>query len=143
MYAIGQVLWFRFRYNNAGDVAETEHPYLIIDIDETNKLCEIAQLDSAEGKMHKVLMKTNKLLQCKNPMETAVSRDGFVQLDNTYRVELKDELEQFRRTEATITKIRLESIIKAYRKYHEEYVIDENKNVYLTFDELLSLNSLS
>ena len=75
--------------------------------------------------------------------ETAVSRDGFVQLDNTYRVELKDELEQFRRTEATITKIRLESIIKAYRKYHEEYVIDENKNVYLIFDELLSLNSLS
>lgn len=64
---------------------------------------------------------------------------GFAQLDNTYRIELDDGLDQFRRTEDTISKIRLEGIIKAYRKYHEENEIDEDKNVYMTFQELLDL----
>ena len=120
-------------------MSSSEHPYLIVDIDLENRLCEIAQLDSAEGKMHKVLLKSNKLVLCKNPMETAITRDGFAQLDNTYRIELDDGLDQFRRTEDTISKIRLEGIIKAYRKYHEENEIDEDKNVYMTFQELLDL----
>ena len=48
---VGQILWFRFRFNNSGAVSSSEHPYLIVDIDLENRLCEIAQLDSAEGKM--------------------------------------------------------------------------------------------
>ena len=52
---------------------------------------------------------------------------------------LHEGLATFRRTEDAISKIRLEGIIKAYRKYHEENVIDEDKNVYLTYSELLNI----
>jgi len=136
---VGQVLWMRFKFNNSGDVSQSVHPYLIVDVDTDNNVCEIAQLDSAEGKMHKVLMRTNKLVQCRNPLETAITKDGFAQLDNTYRVELHEGLDNFKRTEDVISKIRLEGIIKAYRKYHEENEIDEDKNVYLTYAELIRI----
>lgn len=136
---VGQVLWFRFRFNNSGDVSNDPHPYIVAEIDNENGLCEIIQMDTTEGKLHKALMKSNKLVPCRNPMETAISRDGFAQLDNTFRVELNSGLEQFRRTEDTITKVRLDGILKAYRKYHEENPIDEDKNVYMTYGELINL----
>lgn len=138
---IGQVLWLRIRFNNSGDISDSEHPYLIVDINDEYNYCEVAQLDTAENKMHKVLMGTNKIVPCRNPQETVVSKDGFAQLDNTFRLELSSDLESFRRVNATLSKIRLEGVIKAYKQYHDEHEIDENKNVFLSLEEIHLLNN--
>ena len=137
----GQVLWLRIRFNNTGEISATRHPYLIVEVNNEYGYCEVAQLDSAKDKMHKVLMSTNKLVLCINPQETVISENGFAQLDNTFRLELSSELEVYKRTNATLTKKRLEDVIKAYRKFHTEHEIDENKNVFLSLEEIQQLNS--
>ena len=123
-----------------GDVSTDAHPYLILEVNTTDGYCEVTQMDSLEGKEFKALLKSNKIIPCRNPQETVFNKNGYAQLDNTFRFELYDGLERFRRTEDVLSKVRFDDVSKAYRKYHEEHEIDENKNVFMTQSEIESLN---
>ena len=138
---IGQVLVLRMRFNNSGAISNVRHPYLIVDINKELNYVEIAQIDSLEGKEYKAAFKSNKVIYSKNPPETVIDKDSFVQLDNLFRIEYCSELESYRRQEDTLTEERLEDVIKAYVNYHNTHEIDENKNVYLEKEELLDLNT--
>lgn len=136
----GQVLWLKIRFNNHGDTATSPHPYLAVGIEPFMGTTEIAQLDSVAGKGHKVFFRSNQIVICDNPRETVISRDSFVQLDNSFKVESCPELGRFRRTQDKLSEKKLEAVLLAYHAYHQQYEIDENKTVYMDRDEVLGLN---
>lgn len=135
-----QILWLIMPFNNSGDISSVKHPYLVIDVDDTLKVCSLVQLDSLEGKAHKVLMKSNKLVMHTNPSETVISKPGFAQLDNTMQVELFDGLAGFLRTTDKLSRQKYDAVIKAYKQYRDENEIDENKIVYVDKERLKELN---
>ncbi len=63
----------------------------------------------------------------------------IAQLDNTFQAELYEGLGRYRRQPDKLSERKLESIIKAYRDYHSNYHIDENKQVYMTKQEFEDL----
>lgn len=132
---IGQVLNFRIRFNNDGLISRTRHPYLIIGIDKELNTVEIAQIDSLAGKEYKAAMRSNKVVYADNPHETVIDKDSYIQLDNTLKVELHDDLKMYRRQEDKLSSDKLNDVLTAYYTYHEKYQIDENKQVYMTKQE--------
>lgn len=137
---VGQVLALRIRFNNTGTISATKHPYLIISIDNENEYVEIAQIDSLVGKEYKAAFRGNKAIFNSNPQETVIDKDSFIQLDNTIRIELCPELENYRRQTDTLSAAKLSEVLDAYTKYHDRYSIDENKVVYMDKNEILALN---
>ena len=138
---IGQVLSLKVRFNTNGDTAERKHPYLIVGIDETLGMIEIAQLDTVEGKEYKAMMKSNKVIYCDNPCETVIDKDSYVQLDNSFQVEYFEDLSTYRRQTDILSEDKLRDVLEAYRKYHEEHELDEAKIVFMSENEIISLNN--
>lgn len=137
---VGQVLSLKIRYNNDGVKSTVNHPYLIVDINDDLGVVEIVQIDSLANKEYKAFFRSNKVLFCSNPHETVIDEDSFVQLDNTFKIEDFDELINYRRQTDKLSSSKLNSVISAYRNYHTNNEIDENKNVYMDKEEILSLN---
>lgn len=137
---IGQVVWLKIRFNNNGEIARTEHPYLVIDIDDDLDAIEVAQIDSVEGKGQKAFFRSNKIILCTDPNETVISKDSFVQLDNTIKIENCSDLVNYRPRIDKLSEEKLASVLSAYNNYHSRYEIDDNKNVYISREELLDLN---
>ena len=136
---IGQVLWLVFRFNNTGDVSETKHPYLVAYIGED--VVEVIQLTSLkEGNMSLALSKRNKVIECEFPVESVINKDSVAQLDNKFTIDNYCGLSQFRQTVVTLTEDRLRDVLSDYAKYHRNNVIDENRIVHLTKDEIELLN---
>ena len=133
---IGQVLSLKIRFNNAGVTASTCHPYLIVDIDMEFNTVEIAQLDSLEGKEFKAAKMSNHVIFSDDPIETVIDKDSYMQMDNTLKIDLYDGLKAYRRQTDKLSDDKLHNALLAYRQYHETYEIDENKQVYMTKDEL-------
>lgn len=138
---VGQTLSLRIRFNNAGVISTSKHPYLVVGIDNELNTVEIAQLDSLKGKEFKAAMRCNKTIFCDNPTETVIDRDSYVQLDNTIKVEYFETLSQYRRQTGTLSDAKLKDVLRAYKRYHDTHQIDENKNVYMDEAELRNLNS--
>lgn len=139
MLEVGQVLSLRIRYNNSGTIATCKHPYLIIEIDEELNTVEIAQLDSLEGKEYKATFRSNKTVYYDDPQETVIDKDSYIQLDNSIKIECREELMSFRRQTDKLSEIKLKEVLEAYHTYHEQHRIDENKQVYMTWKELEKL----
>jgi hypothetical protein len=138
---IGQVLSLKIRFNNAGDLAIQKHPYLIVDIDLFLNIVEIAQIDSLAGKEYKAARKFNKTIFCDNPHETVIDKDSYVQLDNSLKIEYFNDLSKFRRQKDKLSEGKLNSVLAAYKRYHNTYEIADTKDVYMTKDEVLELNT--
>ena len=138
---VGQILSLRIRFNNSGDISKSKHPYLVIDINEKFNFIEIAQLDSLEGKEHKALFKGNKVIFCTEPDETVIDKDSYIQMDNTFRIENFSGLSAFRRQNDKLSKLKLASVLNAYKNYHDKNEISENKIVYMDQAEIMSLNN--
>ena len=138
---VGQILSLRIRFNNSGDISKSKHPYLVIDINEKFNFIEIAQIDSLEGKEHKALFKSSKVIFCTDPDETVIDKDSYIQMDNTLRIENFSGLSAFRRQNDKLSKLKLASILNAYKNYHDKIEISENKIVYMDQAEIMSLNN--
>lgn len=69
-----------------------------------------------------------------------IDKDSYVQWDNILKVKNFDGLQQFRRQLDKLSSTKLKAVLKAYNKYHENYEIDENKNVYMDKIEIQNLN---
>jgi hypothetical protein len=137
---IGQVLWLRIRFNNSGSIAVSNHPCLIIDIDYDLNTVEIAHMDSLEGKEHQATSKKNKVVYATDPTETVIYKDSYAQLNNTIKIENHKALKYYRETEDKLSPEKLAEVIQAYRTYHQENQIDENRQVYIDEDELEYIN---
>lgn len=138
---VGQVLSMKIRFNNSGQCSSVNHPYLIVGINTEIGTVEIAQLDSLADKEYKAAMRCNKVIYCDEPFETVIDKDSYVQLDNTFRVELYDGLSHYRRQPDKLSENKLQSVLQSYRAYHRNYHIDENKQVYMTKEEFESLQN--
>lgn len=136
---IGQIIALNLRVNNEGTVLQG-HPYLILDIDEEQGLLEVAQVDSLEGKEFKAAKKSNKIIYCDEPVETVIDKDSYIQLDNSIVLEYFDDLELMRRQESTLSTDKLKDVIHSYNKYHQNYIISDNKQVYISKSELKGYN---
>lgn len=136
---VGQVLSLKIRFNNTGQIAKARHPYLIVGVDLELNTIELAQLDSLAGKEYKAAMKSNKVIYCDDPFETVIDKDSFIQMDNTLKVELYEGLEKYRRQTDTLSAKKLNEVLHAYNTYHDQYQIDEDKQVYMSQEELEGL----
>ena len=139
---VGQVLSLKIRFNNNGVIAPKKHPYLVVEIDKTLGIVEIAQLDTLAGKEYKAARKSNKVIYCDNPFESVIDKDSYIQLDNSFQIEYFEGLTRYRRQTDTLSECKLAEVLAAYRKYHEENEIDEAKIVFMSKSEILRLNPL-
>ena len=131
----GNVLWMRIRFNNdPGDISMVKHPYLVLQV--YDEAIELGQMDSLEGKGYKLAYRSNKPIRASG--ETVISKNSYIQMDNTILIEKYEELERFKRTENKLTVF--DKIQKEYYKYHDENEIDENKIVFMSKDEIECLN---
>lgn len=137
---IGQVLSLRVRFNNSGDISKVKHPYLVIDIKEKYGFVEIAQIDSLQGKEYKAAFRTNKTILKDNPPETVIDKDSYVQLDNKFTLEYYEGLCNYCRQPDKLSKVKLQMVISAYKKYQSEHHLDENKIVHMGKEEIEELN---
>ena len=137
---IGQVLWLKIRFNNYGDISEVEHPYLIVDITTDGiQTVEVGQIDSLKPYM--LAYKSNKAIFVTRPNETVLYKDSYIQLNNKLVIEYFDGLSAFRRTTNLLSRGRLADVLKAYKNYHANNIIDPERSVYLTREEILKYNS--
>lgn len=138
---VGQVLSLKIRYNNDGQVLDRRHPYLVVDISNEFNTIEIAQLDSLEGKEYKAAKKGNKTIYHDNPIEKVIDKDSYIQMDNTILIDRYEKLSSYRRQLDKLSIDKLSETLNAYKEYHQKNIIEENKQVYMTEDELESLNN--
>ncbi len=137
---IGQILWLKIRFNNNGDISSVEHPYLIVDISTDGiQAVEVGQIDSLKPYM--LAYKANKAIYITRPTETVLYKDSYIQLDNKLVIEYFDGLSNYRRTTNTLSRGRLREVLNAYKSYHENNIIDPERSVYMTRDEILKYNS--
>ena len=136
----GQVLWMRFRFNNVpGEISETVHPYIVVDIDKQLKKVELIQGDSLKDKYYLLAKEENVLLRADN--ETVFYEYGYAQLDNCFMVEYSEGLEKYKQTDATMSKMAFEELKRRYQVYQMSHNIFDNKTVFMRFDELEEINN--
>jgi len=138
MIEVGQVLALKIRFNNQGSRSSVSHPYIVIEVNDD--YIGVLQFDSIRGKERKALFRSNKAISCDNPKETVIDEDSFAQLDNKFTIENFAELEKFRRQVDKLSSAKLKVLMKSYEDYQSKHVIDENKIVHMTAEEIKELN---
>lgn len=85
-------------------------------------------------------MKSNVTIKKNNPLETVIDKDSFVQIDNIIQLEYFPELVKKRRQIDRLSEKKLEKVLTRYNEYKSNEWIDDNKKVFMTKEEILSLN---
>lgn len=101
---------------------------------------EVIALDKTKGKVHQLFHKYNYSINCEEPKESVISEDSYAQLNTKITIELFDNLVKSRKTIDKLSKDKLEELIKSYYEYQNENIIDEERIVYMTKEELIKLN---
>lgn len=141
MIEIGQVISLKIRFNNSGTIASVSHPVLVLGIDKEKNILEVAHIDSiTEEKKWKALLKTNVTIKKSNPPETVIDKDSFVQIDNIIQLENFPRLEIKRRQTDKLSNEKFNKVLQRYNEYKDNEWIDDNKKVFMTKEEIISLN---
>lgn len=141
MIEIGQVLSLKIRFNNSGAVASVAHPILVLKVDKEKNILEVAHIDSiTKEKKWKALLKSNVTIKKSNPEETVIDKDSFVQIDNIIQLENFPKLETKRRQVDKLSNEKFNKVLNRYNEYKENEWIDDNKKVFMSKDEIISLN---
>lgn len=141
MIEIGQVLSLKIRFNNSGAVASVAHPILVLKVDKEKNILEVAHIDSiTKEKKWKALLKSNVTIKKSNPEETVIDKDSFVQIDNIIQLENFSKLETKRRQVDKLSNEKFNKVLNRYNEYKENEWIDDNKKVFMSKDEIISLN---
>lgn len=138
---VGQILWLKLPFINGGPASTCEHPYIIIELDDTYNTIEVAQIDSIKGKDHKLIYKSNKPIFITDPSEPALSEDSFMQMDHLIRLQYFRDITAFRKCETPISDARLKDLLDSYHRYHNENIIPDKNILYIVMDELLLMNA--
>ena len=141
MIEIGQVLSLKIRFNNSGVVASVAHPILVLKVDKEKNILEVAHIDSiTKEKKWKALLKSNVTIKKSNPEETVIDKDSFVQIDNIIQLENFPKLETKRRQVDKLSNEKFNKVLNRYNEYKENEWIDDDKKVFMSKDEIISLN---
>lgn len=142
MIEIGQVITLKIGFNNSGVVATAAHPVLVLGIDKEKNLLEVAHIDSiTEDKKWKALLKSNVTIRKNNPYETVIDKDSFVQVDNIIILENFSGLEKKRRQKDKLSDEKFNKVLKRYSEFKNNELIVDDKKVFMTKEEIISLNS--
>lgn len=120
-------------------VSDKEHPMLIADIKED--YIEVIAIDKTAGKLQNLYYPYNRYINSDNPKETVIREDSYAQLNTKLTIELFDELSNYRKTIDTLSKQKLEELLKDYNEYQKNNIIKEERIVHMNKYEILSLNS--
>ena len=86
------------------------------------------------------MLKTNVTIKKSNPPETVIDKDSFVQIDNIIQLENFPKLETKRRQTDKLSNEKFNKVLKRYNEYKDNEWIDDNKKVFMTKEEIISLN---
>ncbi len=125
----------------SGTIVSVSHPVLVLGIDKEKNILEVAHIDSiTEEKKWKALLKTNVTIKKSNPPETVIDKDSFVQIDNIIQLENFPGLEIKRRQTDKLSSEKFNKVLQRYNEYKDNEWIDDNKKVFMTKEEIISLN---
>ena len=91
--------------------------------------------------MQHLYHKYNYFINSENPKETVISEDSYVQLNTKLTIENFAMLSNFRKTKNTLSKKKLNDLIKEYYDYQNNNIINEERIVYMTKEEILKMNN--
>ncbi len=86
------------------------------------------------------MLKSNVTIKKTNPDETVIDKDSFVQIDNIIQLENFSDLEKRRRQVDKLSDEKFNKVLSRYNEYKENEWIDDNKKVFMSKDEIVSLN---
>lgn len=136
---VGQVLWLKVRYKT-DIIAKQAHPMLIAVINIDDNKIEVIAIDKARERISQLYSEANHFIDSENPNEKVIYVDSYAQLNNTLTIEYFPELIQFRKTEETLSREKLEELISDYNAYHRNNFIPDERNVHMTKEEILNMN---
>ncbi len=93
-----------------------------------------------EEKKWKALLSSNVTIKKSNPEEKVIDKDSFVQIDNIIQLENFPELETKRRQIDKLSDKKFKKVLDKYLEYKENEWIDDNKKVFMSKEEIISLN---
>lgn len=134
---VGQVLWLKVRYQ-IDVVSDVIHPMLIAKIEKD--YIEVIAIDKTFGKLQCLYHEYNFFINSKNPTEDVIYEDSYAQLNTKITIELTDELKNSRKTEEKLSSKKLNELLKEYKYYQKNHILDESRIVYMSKKELLKLN---
>ena len=137
---VGQVLWLKLQFERGGEFSLINHPYLIINIDDGIEIAEVLQFDSLKGREYYLFNKGNIKIDAED--ETVISEDSYIQLGKVIKLQIFEQLENFRKTTDLISRNMLERIMwnrEEYLRYHD---IEDKNILYFTEEQILSHNNL-
>lgn len=134
---VGQVLWLKVRYQ-IDKVSDVKHPMLIADIQDD--YIEVIAIDKTAGKLQNLYYPYNRYINSEKPKETVLYEDSYAQLNTKLTIELFSELSNYRKTNALLSKIKLDELLKDYLEYQKDNKIKEERIVHMSKYEILELN---
>lgn len=87
------------------------------------------------------MLKSNVTIRKNNPYETVIDKDSSVQVDNIIMLENFFGLEKKIRQKDKLNDEKLNKVLKRYCEFKNNELIVDNKKVFMTKEEIISLNS--
>ena len=87
------------------------------------------------------MLKSNVTIRKNNPYETLIDKDSSVQVDNIIMLEIFFGLEKKIRQKDKLNDEKLNKVLKRYSEFKNNELIVDNKKVFMTKEEIISLNS--
>lgn len=137
---VGQVLWLKLKFQADGEYSKTVHPYLVVNINDngTANFVNLLQFDSLEGKEWRIQSNKYMVIMNTDPKEDVIFKDSFLRLDSIFLVENFEELKEFKRNEAKLSKNKLERVLFKYNNFVAEgnHIPDSRQIMYKKADIL-------
>lgn len=87
------------------------------------------------------MLKSNVTIRKNNPYETLIDKDSSVQVDNIIMLENFFGLEKKIRQKDKLNDEKLNKVLKRYSEFKNNELIVDNKKIFMTKEEIISLNS--
>lgn len=87
------------------------------------------------------MLKSNVTIRKNNPYETLIDKDSFVQVDNIIMLENFFGLEKKRKQKDKLSDEKFNKVLKRYSEFKNNELIVDDKKVFMTKEEIISLNS--
>ena len=136
---IGQVLWLNVKYQT-NVVSKVPHPMLVAIANIEDNNIEVIAIDKAKDKIHQLFSEANFFINSEDPKEKVIFVDSYAQLNNSLTIEYFPELVKYRRTEAKLSKDKLNELLEEYNKYHANNIIPDERIVYMSKEDILEMN---
>ena len=87
------------------------------------------------------MLKSNVTIRKNNPYEIVIDKDSFVQVDNIIMLENFSGLEKKRKQKDKLSDEKFNKVLKRYSEFKNNELIVDDKKVFMTKEEIISLNS--